>query len=376
MKKRQIIILVSTIAILLVGYGGCSLLAGQKKAPERKEAEKVIRLVVGKTIANDTLTSLTPLNGKLIVKEKIEIFPEVTGKLIGGSHPFRMGQSFKKGEVLLAMDGQEAALNLQAQRSAFLNQLTQVLPDIKIDHEGAYQSWKAYMEAQSPMESLEPLPEVASDALKRFLSGRNIYQQFYNVKSLEERQSKFTIVAPFDGVVSMGNAYAGTLLRAGQKVGEFIRNDAYELEAAVPAEDAVRISLGDPVNMHLKGDSKTFVGKVVRIAGNVDPMSQRVSIYASMVSDQLKEGLYMEGNIAVDEVSDAVYVNRNVILEDDYVFIIESDQLRKRKIEVVDLQGDNALIKGLKNGEVLLNQFIEGAYEGMAVQVEQEDQAS
>ena len=376
MKKRQIIIIVSAIAIVLVGYGGCSLLAGQKKAPERKAAEKVVRLVKGITIKNDTLTSRTPLNGKLIVREKVEIFPEVTGKLIGGTHPFKVGQSFKKGEVLLAMDGKEANLNLQAQRSAFINQIAQVLPDIKIDYADAYDTWKQYMENQSPTRALDPLPASPSDPLERFLSGRNIYQQFYNVKSLEERQTKFTVIAPFDGVVSMGNAYNGTLLRAGQKVGEFIRNDSYELEAAVPAEDAVRISVGDQVNMHLKGDSKTFEGRIIRIAGNVDPMSQRVSIYALMDSDDLKEGLYMEGQIAVDEVSDAVYVNRNILIDDHHVYVIENDQLMKRSVEVIDLQGDEALIKGLKDGEVLLNQFIEGAYEGMAVQVEQEEKAS
>lgn len=371
MKKRQIIILASAIGIILAGYGGCSLLAGQKKAPERKKSEKIIRLVKTISVKTDSLKSLAPLNGKLVVSEKLELFPEVTGKLVGGAHPFRVGQRFKKGEVLLAIDGRESLLNLQAQRSAFINALTQVLPDVKIDYTSEYSTWKTFASGLKAERELTPMPDEIPEKLNRFLAGRNIFQQYYSVKSLEERQSKFTILAPFNGVVTMGNLYEGTLLRSGQLVGEFIRNDVYELEAAVPAEDAIRIEVGDLVTMYLQEDQKAFTGTVVRIAGNVDPASQRVSLYAKMEGNGLKEGIYMEGFIQVNELSKASQVRRNLVMKDSSVFVIENGMLKKKPIQVEDLQGDEALVTGLDDGDVLLNQFIEGAYEGMPVRIEQ-----
>jgi len=372
MKKRQIIILASALAILLVGYGGCSLLAGMRKVPERKTNEPIARLVKVQVIQNDTLIRHTPLNGKLVVKEKLEVFPEVTGTLIGGSHPYKVGQVFKQGEVLLQIDGRESQLNLQAQRSSFINAVAQVLPDIKIDFENQFNTWKTYLQELEADKALPALPSTNDEQLKNFLSGRNLYQQYYSIKSLEERQSKFAILAPFDGVVSMGDAHLGTLLRSGQKVGEFIRTDQYELEAAVPVEDAVDIEVGDMVRMHFKGQDKTYTGKVVRVAANVDPMNQRVAVYASMSGEGLKEGIYLEGYIAVAEVNDASTIKRNLIRSRNEVLIVADSALQLQAVEVIDLQGDEAIVKGLSNGTLLLNQFIEGAYQGMPVQIEKE----
>ena len=370
MKNRQLIILGAAIAIVLAGYGGCSLLAGMKKAPERKSAEKAIRLVKTKTISNDTLIRQSPINGKLVVQNKLEIYPEVTGTLVGGAHPFKVGQAFKAGEVLIQIDGSEAMMNLNAQRSAFINAIAQILPDIKLDYEKAFPVWIAYFNILRAEATLPNLPESEQDKLKQFLAARNIYQQFFAIKSLEERQSKFTVFAPYNGVVSEGDINPGTVLRVGQKVGAFIQNDAYELEAALPAEDAAKVKIGQTLTLYFKGDKTAYTGKIVRVAANVDPMSQRVSIYASIEGNNLREGLYMEGNIAISEVSDAVSIDRSLLHDDNKVFIVIDSVLQEKEVTVLDLQGEFALVTGLANGDQLLDQYIEGAYVGMPVSVE------
>lgn len=370
MKNRQLIILGSAIAIVIAGYGGCSLLAGMKKAPERKNAEKTIRLVKTKTISNDTLVKQSPLNGKLIVQNKLEIYPEVTGTLVGGSHPFKVGQAFNAGEVLLQIDGSEAMMNLNAQRSAFINAVAQILPDVKLDYEDAFPVWLTFFNSLRAESTLPTLPEPQQEKLKQFLAARNIYQLYFNIKSLEERQSKFIITAPYNGVVSEGNLNVGTVLRAAQKAGTYIQNDAYELEAALPAADAMKVKVGQTVQLHFKGDKTLYTGKIVRVAANVDPMSQRVSVYASVEGKNLREGLYMEGSIALSEVSDAVKIDRSLLFDENKVFVVADSILQEKSVMVLDLQGEYALVKGLSNGDQLLDQFIEGAYVGMPVRIE------
>ena len=193
MKKRQIIILASTLLILVAGYGGCSILAGMKKAPERKVPQKTFRLVKVMEVKNDTLVKIIAVQGKLIAEEKVEIFPEVTGRLLSTNKPFKLGQKFSKGEVLLAIDGNESMLNLKSQRSSFISSLSQVLPDIKIDYPNSFDAWKVFSDDLNPDELLPDLPELSDSKLKSFLSGRNVFQQYYAIRSLENRQSKFTI---------------------------------------------------------------------------------------------------------------------------------------------------------------------------------------
>jgi membrane fusion protein, multidrug efflux system len=370
MKKRQIIILASTLLILIVGYGGCSILAGMKKAPERKAPQKTFRLVKVMEVKNDTLVKLIAVQGKLIAKEKVEIFPEVTGRLLSTNKPFKLGQKFSKGEVLLSIDGNESMLNLKSQRSSFISALSQVLPDIKIDYPDSFDAWKAFSDNLNPNELLPVLPELSDSKLKSFLSGRNVFQQYYAIRSLEDRQSKFTITAPFDGSVSSGIVNAGTVLRAGQKVGEFTKDGVYEFEAAIPGKDAVDIEVGDFVNLTVDGSMKSFKGKIIRIASSLDPNNQRISLYAELKGDALKEGLYLEGTIEAAQINNAISVNHNLVIDDEYVYLVQDTILVKKQVEIKDKFKENALITGLQEGDLLLNQVIQGAYEGMLVKTE------
>jgi membrane fusion protein (multidrug efflux system) len=370
MKKRQIIIIASTIAILFVGYGGCSMLAGLKKAPERKALEKTYRLVKTMVVQNDTLIKLIAVNGKLIAQEKVEIFPEVTGKLLSSSKAFKVGQQFSKGEVLLAIDGNESLLNLKSQRSAFISALSQVLPDVKIDYPDAFDAWKTFSDQIDPLKPLPSLPEVTDAQLKNFLSGRNLYQQYFAIRSLEDRQSKFTILAPFDGSVSQGLVNAGTVLRAGQKVGEFMKDGVFEFEAAIPGKDAVDINAGDKVSLKIPGSSRPYEGRIIRMASNMDPNNQRVSLYARVEGSELKEGLYLEGTIEASQINNAIAINHNLVIDDEYVYVVKDTVLAKKPVTVQDKFKENALVTGLEEGDLLLNQVIQGAYEGMLVKTE------
>lgn len=367
MTIRQLIIALIAIAILVVGVLISNLLAGMREAPERKKPEKVVRLVNVTEVQTDTLTKRIPIQGKLIAAQKVEIFPEVTGRLLTGGKPFKVGQHFDKGETLLAVDGSESLLNLKSQRSAFINLITQVLPDIKIDYTEHYDTWAAYLDQLDPNKALPELPEMTDSKLKNLVSGRNIYQQFFAIRSLENRQSKFNIVAPFSGSVSMGNVNPGTVIRAGQKVGEFIQDGDFELEAAIPAEDAAGVREGARVDLQTE-NGQSYDASLIRVARNADPNTQRVTVFARVSGDGLREGIYLNGFLGVDDVQNAISVNRNLIVDGRFVFVVQDSTLSKRPVQVQHYFEENALITGLRSGDLLLDQSIEGAYEGMLVQ--------
>lgn len=367
MTVRQLIIIAIAIAILAVGVLISNALAGMREAPERKKPEKVVRMVNVTEVQTDTLTMRIPIQGKLIAAQKVEIFPEVTGRLLTGNKPFKVGQHFDKGETLLAMDGSESLLNLKSQRSAFINLITQVLPDIKIDYNEHYEAWATYLDELDPNEALQELPDLGDSKLKNLISGRNIYQQFFAIRSLENRQSKFNIAAPFSGSVSMGSVNPGTVIRAGQKVGEFIQDGDFELEAAIPAEDATGVREGARVNLQTE-NGQSYDGTLIRVARNADPNTQRVTVFAQVSGEGLREGIYLNGFLGVDDVQNAISVNRNLIVDDRFVFVIQDSTLSKRPVQVKHYFEENALITGLKPGDLMLSQSIEGAYEGMLVE--------
>lgn len=97
---------------------------------------------------------------------------------------FRAGKKFQKGEILLRIDDEVYKNSLFAQKSNLLNQLTLLLPDLKIDFPQEYQKWDDYL--------------ANFEISKSF----NIYKLFYDIKSIEATYLKFFITAPFDGSVT------------------------------------------------------------------------------------------------------------------------------------------------------------------------------
>ncbi|GAB5538735.1 MAG: hypothetical protein Salg2KO_08380 [Salibacteraceae bacterium] len=360
MKRRQWIIIGTTILIILAGYGGCSMLAGMRKIPTKKANAEAYRIVKTTTVQNDTFSRQIPINGKLIATKKLEIYPEVTGRLLPSPTPFKVGSEFKEGEVLLAIDGRESLLNLKSQRSGFINIIAQILPDIKVDYPEEFEAWESYLSQIDPDKELADLPEVKSTQLKNLIAGRNIYQQFYAIKSLENRQQKFTITAPYTGSVSLGNVNPGTVIRAGQKVGEFIQASGYELEAGIALSDAQIIKRGDRVKLN-----NGISGAVIRISDNADPGTQQVKVYASVHGNALREGSYLSGTMESGLVPNAISIDRNLISDEHHVFILKDSALMKIPVTVAHQFEEEVIVQGLEDGTILLNQVIEGAYQGM-----------
>jgi multidrug efflux pump subunit AcrA (membrane-fusion protein) len=367
MKKRQIFIVLALVVFAL-GLFTSRKLMSMRKAPERKSEQRIARSVSTTMVQNDTVALRIPVNGKLKSKLRTEIFPEVTGILLPSDKPFKVGQTFIKGEVLLAMDGTESLLNLQSQRSSFAALVSQMLPDIKLDYPDDFAAMHEFFAAIEPNESLPPYPNAENVKYEGFLTSRNFYQQYLSIKSLENRQSKFTVRAPYNGTVSLGDLNSGTLLRAGQKAGEFISTGRFELETALSVDHITNVNVGDKIEAQ-SGDT-WFSGTVSRISGNIDPATQRILVYSNFSGSGLRDGMYMEGWVHADNVLDAFVINRNLITRQNEIYVVNDSLLNTLPIEVIHFEAENALVKGLPEGTLILDQILEGAYVGMLVKSE------
>ncbi|MCK5537070.1 MAG: HlyD family efflux transporter periplasmic adaptor subunit, partial [Bacteroidales bacterium] len=243
MKSLSIAIGIILIAVLIAKY-----FAGQKepmkKSMRQNQQSKVVSV---STVKNSKIISEIPITGRVSALDYNEVFAEVGGILKPGELQFREGIKFKKGDILLRIDNTEARLNLLAAKSNFMNSLTQIIADIKLDYPDSYKAWERYLAKLNIKKSLTELPEPRSDKEKYFLVARNIYNTFYSIRSQEVRLSKYIIKADYDGIITQANIHPGTLVRIGQKLGEYINPSAYELEAGISQNDLGFVGIGNSV---------------------------------------------------------------------------------------------------------------------------------
>ncbi len=361
---------IAAAIIIVVSYGIALLFIGNDKPAEKQEVKKTIKTV--KVISANPTTNPVDItmDGKLEALNKIELYSEVGGKVLKGSKLFKNGISFNKGEVLISLDSRDTKAALVAQRSTFQTLLTQILSDIKLDHGANYEAWNKYVSDFNPEIKVKALPEPKSEKEKRFLTTKNVYNSFYNIKSQEVKYSKYVITAPFSGVLTTANVQYGTIIRPGQKLGDFLQPGLFELAAPINVKDMNFIKRGDKVELTSGDISGNWTGTVSRISKNLDAKTQSAIAFISVKNSTLKEGMYLSGNISAGAIPQSIELPRKLINSDNSIYVVQDSKLAKTYPTIVKLTSSKAIITGVKEGELLLTQNFVGAYEGLEVTVQ------
>ena len=245
---RKIILSVLGLLLIVVSVFLANKIIDSKTS-SKPLAEKVIKTVFADKVQNGVVQIIVPANGSLIAKSRMELYSEVQGVFRGGSKLFKTGQAYNKGEVIIRIDDSEYAANVQSAKSNLYNQLTSIMPDLRLDYPDLFPKWQGYLNNFDMDKSTPTFPEMTTEKEKFFISGRGILTSYYNVKNLEQRLSKYRIYAPFKGVLTDALVTEGTLIRAGQKLGEFINTDVYELEVSIGKTFSDLLKIGEKVEL-------------------------------------------------------------------------------------------------------------------------------
>ena len=363
---------ISIVLGALILLGSAFVLApklSQKEAPPKKAETAIVqaREVKVMTVKNGAVSSTLEVQGSLEAYNKVGIFAEVTGTLSNSNRAVKVGNYFKKGAVLLNIDREETKLNILAQKSSLLNGITTLMPDLKIDYPASFQQWKEYIDNFNVEHPIKAFPKALNDQEKYFIASKNLLSQYYTIKSAENRLQKYTVYAPFSGVITQSSIQPGSLVRAGQMMGELMGTGAYEMKATLNLEDLPFIKTGSKVNLYSDAVAGNWVGTVKRISDQIDPNTQSVIAYIGVSGKGLREGMYLRGDLNTEVIKSAVQIPIDLLTNQNQVYVINDRRLTLRTIEVVSTNASYAIIKGLSDDVLLLSEKIVGAYEGLTV---------
>ncbi len=365
---RKIILSILGILLIIGGFFGAQAIIANKKSFKPK-AQKVVKTVFTEVVENGTVPIIVPANGNLVAKNRVELYSEVQGVFRKGSKLFKTGERYNRGDVIIRIDASEYAASVQSSKSNLFNQLTSIMPDLRLDYPEFFPKWQDYLTSFDMTKPTPALPEMTSEKEKFFISGRGILTSYYNVKNLEQRLSKYRISAPFSGVLTETLVTEGTLVRAGQKLGEFINTDVYELEVAVSKTFSDLLKVGEKVKLSAMDDATGYEGKVARINGRVDLASQTIKAFIEVKDATLREGMYLEANLDAKQESEAIEVDRTLLLEGDKIFVVRDTILDMIDVKPVYFTDKKVVLKEVPNGTVIVSKPLLGAYAGMAVKV-------
>ncbi|PRX55393.1 efflux RND transporter periplasmic adaptor subunit [Flagellimonas meridianipacifica] len=354
------------LGIIVLGV----LLVGLMKNSNQEtvdEVKKEQQMVSTQLVVPTSHPFVIEATGSLTAKKRIELYSEVQGILVATQTDFKEGNRFYKNQTLLQINSSEYQAQLLSTRSAFLNRITSMLPDMEVDFPEASVKWQSYLEDFKVNRALQTLPEPTSEAERLFLTGKGIYENFYTVKNQEERLSKYTLKAPFGGVVTESLVTTGTLVRNGQKLGEFIDPSLFEIKLEVPSRYTNYIALGKEVLLESLDTQQKFQGKISRINAKISSNTQTITVVVEIAGTDLKEGQFLQGTIFGKMLENVVKIDNNLLIENNQVYVVKDGVLQLQEVEPMNYVGDSVLIGGLKANTILVDEVLANVYPGMNV---------
>ncbi len=365
--RKNIISTLITAAILFAGFYGSQKMASQKKSTVSDKVTKNERRKVQlSTFTMEEAVNSIEIDGRLNAHERVAVTSKVQGIMQPGTS-VKQGKYFKKGDLLYTIDSREAGYNLKAQKSSLLTAITQMMPDIKFDYPQSLGNWQQYLDAYDVDRPIQTLPSPTTDQEKYFVAGRNLQNQYYQIKSLETRLADYNIYAPFSGVVTAANVYAGALISPGQTLCNMINTSYYEIQAPVALQDLKHVRTGQKVQLRSEELDKEWTGKVSRIGTQIDNATQNIPLFITLSGSGLKDGMYLKGSLNGNALTEVIKLPKNIFLSPNSIYVVKDSTVTTKTIEPIKRGSEYVLVRGLAPNEQVITGSLAGLFEGQKV---------
>lgn len=365
---RKIILSVLGVALIVGAFLFAGYLIDNKNKP-KPVVPKLVKTVLVDTVNNSIIPLRIAANGNLSAKQRVELYSEVQGIFKTGQKLFKPGQNYNRGEGLIRLDASEYYASVQSAKSDLYNSIAAIMPDLRLDFPEVFPKWQAYLSSFDLNKSTPKLPNITAEKENYFITGRGIVSSYYNVKNLEQRLAKYTIRAPFSGILTEALVTEGTLVRNGQKLGEFINPSVYEMQVAISKTYADILREGAMVDLTNLEKTKSYKGIVTRVNGSIDATTQTITAFIEVKHKDLKEGMYLEANLDAEKVKNAIEIDRTLYLDSQEIYVVNDSLLDVISVVPAHFSDKTVVLKDVPNGTVILRKPVPGAYAGMQVKV-------
>lgn len=343
------------------------------KLPEKEKSNTIDKNISAVNVSTQkvklqTVETYVETSGLVKAKNTVEIYSDVIGTVLPNNKKFKTGERFKKGESLLNIDKKEKELTLCAAKEDFYSSLISLLPDIKADFPESYDNWKNYTDEFNIAKSLDPLPEAKSEKEKYFMTSKKVFYKYLSIQSTEANLEKYTIKAPFDGVLTDGDVNPGTLVRSNQKLGEFIEEGVFEIQIDIPVDLLKDIKRGNKVEIFDDFTNQAITGKITRINSSVNSSTQTITAFASVNNDSfLKDGMYFKTKTYLKSFQDAYLIDKKYLNPDNQLVLVIDSKIKFATPKILGSQGNMVIIGNIKEGTEVVTQLLPSAFSGMLV---------
>jgi RND family efflux transporter MFP subunit len=174
-----------------------------------------------------------------------------------------------------------------------------------------------------------------------------------------------SIVAPFNGVVTMRYADTGALIQAGtasntqsMPVVRVAESDLLRLRMPVPETDVAYIRTGEPVQVRVSATGRSFSGSIVRFTRALDPGTRTMLAEVDVPNKDLSldPGMYAETVLQLQQKNDTLLLPAEAVMhngdQSSVLALDASNHIQRRNVTLGIQTADRTeVLSGLSAGD-------------------------
>lgn len=407
----------AVLILVLAIYWVFSWVAQRPEAPQRMNRERTFTVEVIEPVYASHSASITAY-GQVASARTIELRSLVAGRVLEISPDFAVGSQVDEGEVLVSVDpftyngavvearaavadaelslaeAQEAYTLEQSAIAAAQDALTSAQTDLdrarSLLASGAATQQTVDTRALTVSERQQALDQRQSNLVT--LNAQILRQQAaiaqagYALEAAERDLANTEITAPFTGIVTARNVTASAYVGANEAVASIY--ESATLEVSFMVSDATYATLrrdglfGREVEISRTTGPGTedISGRIVRVAPEIDSATGGVTLYAELDSEQadlLRPGTFVSVEVEGVVHENTLLVPETALYNDNHLYVVRDGRMAAVDVEIRDRDGARIIIAAdIPEGERIITTRLSQAGEGVAVQIEGEEQSA
>ncbi len=361
-KQRKLLPLLITLICAAVAWMLISLKPTPIPRPQVEPRPPALSVFYAEPTQRHTMVQS---QGTVRPRWQIDLVAEATGRITHVADNFVNGGFFKEGQELLKIEPvsyQVALVRAEAQVAQAKQSLSQERGQARL----AQREWQDLGNKEANDLFLrKPQIEAAEAVLK---------QATAELEKARLDLARTSLRAPFSGRLLEANVRAGDHAISGAVVGKAFATDVMEVPLPLTSRQTGLVDLplyanadiDIPVNfiVEVGGQEYQWAGRIVRTEASFDTSSRVVYAIAEVVGAYERRedgvppfapGLFARAEIVGRLFDDAIELPRSALYERDKLLVLDSEnRLGVMPVEVVQAEGDFALVRGVGAGTPIL----------------------
>jgi len=374
MNRRMILHAAVAITIIIVGIGLSVFIVKTKPEVKKRRPEAYLPVVETLKIKTGKNRIVVDGYGDVGPLHKVDVIPQVSGKLTYVSPQMVKGGTFNKGDLLMRIDQRDYRLALMLSEAKLEDAKSTLLQTEELSKQARKEWYMTHTKEPPPLVAKEPQLEAARAALKAAQAG-------LDKAGLDLERTE--IRADFSGMVINESVDKGQYVAPGKILATLYETSCAEISVPLEKEALGWIDVpgftsekGSPalVIADIAGIKTIWKGRVVRAEGMIDPKTRMVNVVVRVErpfshKPPLSFGLFVKVLIQGHVLKRSALVPRSA-LHKGVVWVFQDGKLRFRRVKVARTVGDKVIISsGLKDGDNVIITHLDVVTDGMAVRV-------